>query len=163
MPKLTLHGCSPVPLAHYLKALGVLRLITESEHGDATAVVHWEGNHLVLKSRFDREKLLESFVRDYCPTPLVVPWSGGDFFAVNREKPASSFDKEPTSSRVIEAVLSTTSTRFEDYRTALRATFAAMDRAGVMKKKDIEGSGGPQRHLRRKCSRHCEAPCRMER
>jgi len=148
MTELILNGCAPVPLAHYLKALGVLRLVTESEHGDATALVHWEGNHFVLKSRFDREKLLEFFVRDYCPTPLVVPWSGGDFFAVNREKPASSFDKEPTSARVIEAVLSTTSARFEDYRTALRATFAAMDRAGVMQKKDIEGSGGPQRRLK---------------
>ena len=148
MPTITLNGCAPVPLAHYLKALGVLRLVAESSQGDVTTLVHWERNYLVLKSRFDGEKLAEFFLHDYRPTPLVVPWSGGDFFAVNREKPASTFENEPTSARVIEAVLSTTSPRFEDYRIALRATFAAMDRAEVMKKKDIEGSGGPQRRLK---------------
>jgi CRISPR-associated protein Csx17 len=149
MPDLILSGCSPVPLAHYLKALGILRLVAESAHGDAAATAHWSGNDFVLTSRFDREPLLsEFFLRDYQPTPLMVPWSGGDFFAVNREKPANSFDKTPTSARVIESILSTDSARFEDYRTALRATFSAMDRAGVRVKKDIEGSGGPQRRLK---------------
>ncbi len=148
MPKLTLTGCAPIPLAHYLKALGVLRLVAESEHGDASAMAGWGGDHLLLTSRFDREALLEFFLCNYRPTPIVVPWSGGDFFAVNREKPASIFEKTPTSSRVIEAILSTSTRRLEIYRVGLRQTFAAMDKAGVAKKKDIEGSGGPQRRLK---------------
>lgn len=151
MPELTLNGCAPVPLAHYLKALGILRLVAESEHGDAAATAFWRGNSFILYSRFDRDHeplLSDFFIRDYRPTPLMVPWSGGDFFAVNREKPAKSFDKTPTSARVIESILSTDSARFEAYRTALRAAFSAMDEAGVKVKNDIEGSGGPQRRLK---------------
>jgi len=37
MPVIALNGCAPIPLAHYLKALGILRLVAESEHGDANA------------------------------------------------------------------------------------------------------------------------------
>lgn len=146
--EIILHGCAPIPLAHYLKALGVLRLIAESERGDESTSVRWANNHLVLKSRFDRDALVEFFYSDYTPTPLIVPWSGGDFFAVNRAEPASKFGKPPTSSRVIEAVLTTEGARLSNYRRVLRETFLAMDRAGVKTKKDIEGSGGPQRRLK---------------
>lgn len=149
MPSITLSGCAPVPLAHYLKALGILRLV--AEQADERATAHWIGNQFVLKSRFAQEhepNLAEFFRRDYRPTPIVVPWSGGDFFAVNREKPAKSFGKTPTSACVIEAILSTNASRLDDYRRALLVTFAAMDKAGVMKKKDIEGSGGPQRRMK---------------
>lgn len=148
MPTITLHGCAPVPLAHYLKAIGILRLVSESEHGDPAATAYWEGNDFILSSRFDREALAQFFLNSYEPTPLMVPWSGGDYFAVNQDKPATSFEKTPTSSRVIEAILGTDSPRFESYRHALRATFTAMDAASVKVKKDIEGSGGPQRRLK---------------
>lgn len=148
MPAITLHGCAPIPLAHYLKALGILRLVSESEHGDSAATAYWKGNDFILNSRFGHETLAEFFLNTYEPTPLVVPWSGGDFFAVSRENPAQSFEKTPTSSRVIESILSTDSPRFESYRLALQATFTAMDSAGVKEKKDIEGSAGPQRRLK---------------
>lgn len=151
MPTIFLHGCAPVPLAHYLKALGILRLVSESEHGDPAATAFWKGNDFILNSRFDRDhepQLLGFFIRDYQPTPLMVPWSGGDFFAVNRDSPAKSFDKTPTSARAIESVLSTETARFEAYRTAIRMALRAIDTAGVKVKKDIEGSGGPQRRLK---------------
>lgn len=149
MPTITLNGCAPIPLAHYLKALGVLRLV--AEQADAAAAAHWVGNEFVLTSQFDRERepfLTEFFLRDYCPTPIIVPWSGNHFFAVNRKKPANAFNATPTKARIIEVILSTCAERFEIYRTALHSTFAAMDKAGVTEKKDIEGSGGPQRRMK---------------
>ncbi len=153
MPALPLPGCAPIPLAHYLKALGILRLVAESAQGDPTASACWQDDRFVLHSRFTADNpdtLVEFFLRDYKPTPLVVPWSGGDFFAVNRENPAKSFNekKPPTSSKIIEAILSTEGARFADYRAVLRETFAAMDGAGVTEKKHIEGSGGPQRRMK---------------
>jgi CRISPR-associated protein Csx17 len=149
MHTITLSGCAPVPLAHYLKALGILRLV--SEQADVRATAYWNGNQFVLVSQLDRDRellLTEFFLRDYRPTPIAVPWSGGDFFAVNREKPAKSFGKTPTSAKVIEAIMSTDADRLDDYRCALRLTFAAMDKAGATSKKDIEGSGGPQRRMK---------------
>lgn len=148
MPALNLTGCAPIPLAHYLKALGILRLVAESAHGDPAATACWHGDTFVLHSRFDRAELTDFFLNDYKPTPLVVPWSGGDFFAVNRENPTKHFQKTPTSSKVIEAILSTEGSRFAEYRAVLRKTFAAMDRVDVTEKKHIEGSGGPQRHMK---------------
>ncbi|MBM3880657.1 MAG: hypothetical protein FJ387_13225 [Verrucomicrobia bacterium] len=36
--RLPLPGCAPIPLGHYLKALGILRLVAEDcEHGDPPA------------------------------------------------------------------------------------------------------------------------------
>ena len=41
-----LDGCAPTPLAHYLKALGILRLV--AEQADEHARGWWEGNHFRL-------------------------------------------------------------------------------------------------------------------
>ena len=149
MPNISLNGCAPVPLAHYLKALGILRLV--SEQLDANATAHWVGNGFVLTSQLDRACdafITEFFLHDYCPTPIIVPWSGSDYFAVNRANPAKSFDKTPTSARVIEAIMSLDSPRLDAYRSTLHITFSAMERAGVKMKKDIEGSGRPQRRMK---------------
>lgn len=143
MPTLNLTGCAPIPLAHYLKALGILRLV--SEQADPNATGRWHRDQFVLDSTLDREALLKFFLEEYRPTPVMVPWSGGDFFAVKVKSPSSAFDKTPTSSRVIEALLSTKTDRFAAYRASLYAVFTAMEKANVFKKQDIEGSGGPQR------------------
>ena len=140
---LTLSGCAPVPLAHYLKALGILRLVSEQKDPKATG--RWHRDQFVLTSILHREALLKFFLEEYQPTPIVVPWSGGDYFSVNQKSPAASFDKTPTASRVVEAILSTTTARLAEYRHAITKVFEAMQNARVLKKQDIEGSGGPQR------------------
>ncbi len=147
MSTIRLTGCAPVPLAHYLKALAILRLISEQRDDSATG--YWQGDTFVLDSVLDESALVEFFLKDYRPTPILVPWSGEDFFGVNREvKPEQvegRFDNRPTSSASIEAVLATTTERLESYRTALRKCFAAMDVCSVKGKKDIEGSGNLQK------------------
>ena len=76
---LSLHGCAPVPLAHYLKALGVLRLVSE-QYPDSGATGHWQGNTFVLTSTLDRDALLQFFLEAYQPTPIIAPWNGGSGF-----------------------------------------------------------------------------------
>src|SRR5258706_13659351 len=80
MPTLTLSGCAPVPLAHYLKALGVLRLVAESSSGDPSAKAAWVADQVRLSSRFDQKELLWFLLRDYRPTPVLAPWNGGSGF-----------------------------------------------------------------------------------
>ena len=77
-----LSGCTPIPLAHYLKALGILRLVSEQVDADATG--WWKNDTFWLRSSLDREGLVEFFLEKYSPTPIVVPWSGADFFEVNK-------------------------------------------------------------------------------
>ena len=88
MPALTLHGCAPVPLAHYLKALGILRLVAESAHGHAAATAYWKGNSFILDSRFDRKTLAGFFLNNYQPTPIIAPWNGGSGFYEGDEQSA---------------------------------------------------------------------------
>ena len=147
MPTLKLNGCAPVPIAHYLKALGILRLVAEQR--DASALGGWKGNTFELASTLDREALLKFFLEDYEPTPILVPWSGSDFFKVDRgvepEKFCGKLTAASTAEKAVEAILCTATSRLRNYREALRLTFAAMDASGVKSKADIEGNGKVQR------------------
>lgn len=73
-----LEGCAPAPLAHYLKALGILRLV--SEQADPEARGWWEGERFLLATHLDEDELLGFFLERYEPTPLVAPWNKGSGF-----------------------------------------------------------------------------------
>lgn len=73
-----LDGCAPTPLAHYLKALGVLRVV--SEQADPQARGWWDGRRFRLATTLDREALSGLFLQRYAPTPLVSPWNRGSGF-----------------------------------------------------------------------------------
>jgi len=75
---LHLRGCQPEPLAAYLSALGVLRLV--SEQVDPEARGYWAGDGFVLASSLDADGLVRFFLEDYAPTPIVAPWNGGSGF-----------------------------------------------------------------------------------
>lgn len=49
-----LNGCTPVPLAHYLKALGVLRLVSEQKDPDAAG--YWHNECFVLRTKLKDRK-----------------------------------------------------------------------------------------------------------
>lgn len=77
--EIVLHGCSPTPLASYLKALAVLRLVAEqAEDPDATGF--WCNDAFVLRTRLREEDLVAFFLDRYQPTPIVAPWNGGSGF-----------------------------------------------------------------------------------
>ena len=65
-------GCRPTPLAHYLKALGILRLVAEQV--DSKARGWWQDDVFHLATQIDRESLEAFFLNDYAPTPMTAPW-----------------------------------------------------------------------------------------
>lgn len=73
-----LTGCRPEPLASYLKALGVLRLVAEQK--DHNAAGYWRGDHFVLRSSLSADALVAFFENEWRPTPIVAPWNGGSGF-----------------------------------------------------------------------------------
>lgn len=82
-----LAGCSPIPLAHYLKALGVLRLVAEQT--DPNAKGWWQNDRFWLRSKLDRDALVKFFLDDYAPTPMVGPWGArSGFFSGSSERSA---------------------------------------------------------------------------
>ncbi len=83
MPIHDLHGCAPVPLAHYLKALGILRLV--AEQADPAARGWWEGERFRLMTRLSRSELEAFFLERYEPTPLASPWNKGSGFFYDKD------------------------------------------------------------------------------
>ena len=79
---LALPGCAPTPLASYLKALGVLRLIStpanhvSSQAADPHARGWWENECFHLRTTLSRDALLSFFLHDYAPSPIIAPWNG---------------------------------------------------------------------------------------
>ena len=69
-----LAGCTPVPLAGYLKALGVFRLIVEQQ--DENAHGFWRDERFVLRTRLTGDQLVEFFAKTYQPSPIISPWNG---------------------------------------------------------------------------------------
>ena len=108
-----LGGCGPAPLAHYLKALGILRLV--AEQADPAARGFWQDERFALATRLDRNELLRFFLDEYKPTPMVAPWNGGSGHYPNDNMEAIG----PLS--VTDAV------RFAGIREALRASKALVN------------------------------------
>jgi CRISPR-associated protein Csx17 len=81
-----LPGCRSRPLVHYLKALGLFRIV--SRQVDPTARACWDGGTLVLRSALDAPALTAFLLERYAPTPVVSPWNGGSGFFPKDDKKA---------------------------------------------------------------------------
>ena len=84
--RLTLHGCSPTPLASYLKALGVLRLLSSRTNSDVGEPPDphvrgwWEDEKFHLWTTLGSCEFIRYFLHDYAPSPVLAPWNGGSGF-----------------------------------------------------------------------------------
>lgn len=85
-----LKGCAPAPLAHYLKALGILRLV--AEQADPQARGWWQDEHFCLMTKLDRNALEQFFLNDYEPTPFVSPWNKGSGFYYQADPPLAMLE-----------------------------------------------------------------------
>lgn len=112
MPTLTLAGCAPVPLAHYLKALGILRLVSEQK--DPSATGRWHRDTFVLESFLDRDALLKFFLEEYQPTPILAPWNGGSGF------------HPKDNSKALKSVSQSQAQRLQGYAGSIMAAQAAL-------------------------------------
>lgn len=93
---LELPGCTPEPLMAYLKALGVLRLVSEQK--DPGARGWWKNDVFWLRSKLDRDALVTFFLEVYKPTPIVAPWAGGSgFFKKDNTKYVKELSNSKTS------------------------------------------------------------------
>ena len=86
---IALDGCAPAPLLSYLKALGVLRLLSDGTNhvrgtaADAAVRGWWECERFHLATCLDRDRLTRFFLEHYAPSPIIAPWNGGSGFYPN--------------------------------------------------------------------------------
>lgn len=129
MYELILEGCTPEPLMNYLKALGVLRLV--SEQADLEARGCWRNDVFVLRSKLEHDALLDFFLNCYRPTPIVAPWGArSGFYAGSSEKAARA---------ALDAVMESTDLRFAPFRDLVGGVRSLLRDMGITAKaKDEE-------------------------
>jgi CRISPR-associated protein Csx17 len=106
---IALEGCQPAPLLHYLKALGVLRLV--AEQFDPQVRGAWRGRAFVLSTTASASDLARFFLEKYCPSPVVAPWNGGSGF----------YPQDKNQRAMLNALCDAPAARFDDYRAAVAA------------------------------------------
>ena len=124
---LVLPGCTPEPLMAYLKALGVLRLVSEQKDQEARG--WWRNDTFWLRApvlfkdatteEAKRDALTKFFLEAYQPTPIVAPWAGGSGF----------FKKD--NKKAVEELAKSRSPRVELYRKAIQLV------KGIIKQENI--------------------------
>ena len=123
---LVLRGCATTPLASYLKALGVLRLVSSpanhvsGEAADPQARGWWEDECFHLRTTLGRDALLRFFLQDYAPSPIIAPWNGGSGFYPKDNK--DGFD--PLATEQVAA-------RFGRISSAIRNSACTVKRLGL--------------------------------
>jgi CRISPR-associated protein Csx17 len=89
---ISLLGCAPIPLAHYLKALGILRLV--AEQADKGVKASWHHKQFALHASLTPDALVKFFCWDYRPSPVLAPWNGGSgFFPKDNDEAISAIEK----------------------------------------------------------------------
>lgn len=73
-----LSGCTPSPLIHYLKALGILRLLANQL--DQSVRGAWTTDGFLVQTVKSREEILSFFHNQYAPTPILSPWNRSSGF-----------------------------------------------------------------------------------
>jgi len=139
MYEIALHGCDYSTLAGYLKALGVFKVV--SEQLDAEARIYWKGStpYLVFKEARNKDELVSFFLNEYKPLPVVIPWSGSNFFSVgSRNGDSGPFKEPPTKGKIIEAFLASKSQRLSEYRKNIEICLEIIDKLNLSKK-DVKG------------------------
>jgi len=124
MNDIVLDGCTPTPLSNYLKALGVLHLLSAR---DPQVRGFWRGNRFVLRTTLDRKAIERFLLHDYEPTPIMAPWNGGSGFYEKDNKTA------------LDVIRKSQDPRFKNYQLCLDVAdhaLTGLDRSGSPKGSD---------------------------
>jgi CRISPR-associated protein Csx17 len=125
MNRITLNGCTPDVLIHYLKALGTLRLV--GEQFDKRVRGAWHGSAFIIETEKTPDELVNFFLNNYRPTPIVAPWNGGGGF----------YAKKKSQSVFVDSLEAIKATRLDDYRVTIeRARKIVGERTGKPEDKD---------------------------
>ncbi len=135
MPDIRLPGCTPEPLMAYLKALGILRLV--SEQVDSNVTGRWENDVFVLHTNLDQNNLVHFFLDEYKPTPILAPWAGGSGFFGNDNRTA------------INEILSSQSNRFESFKHTVNIVCKILKEENIIEKPSSDCKENLLRRYRR--------------
>jgi CRISPR-associated protein Csx17 len=118
--QIALPGCSPEPLANYLKALGTFRILVESG-ADSGCLAYWQNEQFVLLTQLREDQIIDFFLHKYKPSPIVSPWNGSTGF----------YPGNKTQKVLLDGIRSAVGDRFEHYREALEIPLDIIESLGL--------------------------------
>ena len=120
--EIVLGGCTPVPLAAYLKAIGIHRMVARQKDPHATG--YWRDEVFILRTELTESGLRDFIAYEYTPTPIIAPWNGGSGFYAKDNKSG------------IDPISQSATERFADLRTAIAQARQILQAAGIAEKPD---------------------------
>lgn len=135
MNALLLPGCRNDSLLGYLKALGVLRVV--SEQADRLARGSWDGAAFAIHSRLDEVALSSFFLDSYAPTPVVNPWNNGAGFDGAASRKNGKVDR---ATGVLQRILATSEPRWSAYRGVLQFIVTQFVETGIRERLMNDGN-----------------------
>jgi len=121
--EIILNNCKSTPFASYLKSLGIMRIISEQKEIGIRGF--WKDETFVLETNLDHERIIDFFLNEYEPTPIVSPWNNGSGFYVNEK----NWSDNTTGKDFWSYLLNNQDKRFELYRKTVE---------GIMKWQEIK-------------------------
>lgn len=115
MNEIILTGCTPTPLAGYLKALGVLRLLSAKYPRTRG---FWRSDQFVLCTELDRDGVEQFFLHEYIPTPIISPWSGRAGFLEGDDDEGGAKRK---GAKILDAIVVAKGLRFRPYQQVIES------------------------------------------
>ena len=113
MPIHTCPGLGSRPLASYLAALGLARVV--GEQADPQIRFGWSGEAFTIRTTVP--DLVEFLVTAYRPTPVVSPWNGASGFG----------EKDKSQLAVLQRLAESTDDRLSDYRETIAAAWRTIE------------------------------------
>ena len=133
-----LSGCAPTPLAHYLKAIGIQRLVAQQK--DVEVRGFWRDQHFCLLTVLDQRALEEFFLEEYAPTLIFNPWGArSGFYAGSSETAARNRLNEIENSSTV---------RLASFRRDIKTAREVLTRVGGEKPENEQAKANLVAHLR---------------
>jgi CRISPR-associated protein Csx17 len=119
MNEIRFNGCSTAPLGSYLKALGIMRIL--SEQADEGLLGWWKDGVFIISTLLSEEDVVDFFLSKYSPTPIITPWN----------KDSGFYKDKGTATDVLKKIEISTDARFSEYRKAISCTRRTIARLGI--------------------------------
>lgn len=127
---IVLNGCSPTPISSYLKAIGIMRIL--SEQIDPGMRACWnESDRFIIETSLSHSEIVDFFLTNYNPSPLFDPWNGGSGFFKRVDKQTGKRVNSTKATQVVEAVISATTPRLERSRVIMKMIGDILSRSGI--------------------------------
>ena len=124
-----LEGCNPVPVSSYLKALGILRILSNQKDSEIKGCWNESGN-FVLISAYSIDELTDFILNDYAPSPICDPWNGGSGFYKREDKDTGRRTRPTKNTHVVDAICTSTASRLVSLKNVLLMTDTIVKRLG---------------------------------